>query len=148
MVKLDGHHLIIKCTIKDSTQRLDTHSLVDCGASGFAFIDKDYLQQHNLPLHSLKDPRRLEVIDGQLIDSGDITHVAKVGVDINRHREQVSAFVTKLRHYPLVLGIPWLRHHNPRITWKKDTIDFVSPRCTTTCAPRPTKAMIMDIPPA
>ena len=51
-------------------------------------------------------------------------------------------------HYPLVLGIPWLRYDNPRIDWEKDTIDFVSPRCTTACAPRPTKATTMDIPPA
>ena len=147
MARLDGHHLIIKCTIEDPPRRLDTHSLIDCGASGFAFIDKDFAQQHNFPLHSLRDPRRLEVIDGRPIDSGDITHVAKVGLDINGHREQVSAFVTKLGHYPLVLGIPWLRHHNPRIDWEKDTVDFVSPRCTTTCAPRPTKATSMDITP-
>ena len=58
------------------------------------------------------------------------------------------AFVTKLGHYSLVLGIPWLQHHNPRIDWEKDTIDFVSPRCTTTCAQRPTKATTMNIPPA
>ena len=127
IAKLDGHHLIIKYTIEHSSCSLDTHLLVDCGASGFTFIDKDYAQRHNLPLHSLKDPRRLEVIDGQTIDSGDITHVAKVGLDINGHREQLSAFVTKLGHYPLVLGIPWLRHHNPRIDWEKDSIDFVSP---------------------
>ena len=147
VAKLDGHHLIIKCTIEDTPRRLDTHSLIDCGASGFAFIDMDFVQQHNFPLHSLRDPRRLEVIDGRPIDSEDITHVAKVGLDINGHREQVSAFVTKLGHYPFVLGIPCLRYHNPRIDWEKDTVDFVSPRCTTTCAPRPTKATTMDIPP-
>ena len=106
VVKLDGHHLIIKCTIEDPPRRLDTHSLIDCGASGFAFIDKNFALQHTFPLHSFKDPRRLEVIDGRPIDSGDITHVAKVGLDINKHRERVSAFVTKLGHYPLVLGIP------------------------------------------
>ena len=59
----------------------------------------------------------------------------------------MSAFVTKLGHYPLVLGIPWLRYHNPSIDWAEDTIDFVSQRCTTTCAQRPTKALTMEIPP-
>ena len=70
-----------------------------------------------------------------------------MGLDINGHREQVSAFITKLGHYPLVLGMPWLRNHNPRIDLEKDTIHFVSPRWTMTCAPRPTKATTMDIPP-
>ena len=147
MPKLDGHHLIIECTIKDLPHRLDTHLLVDCGASGFAFIDKDFPQRHNPPLHSLKDPRRLEVIHGRPINSGDITHVGKVGLDINGHGERVSAFVIKLGHYPLVLGIPWLQHHNPHIDWEKDTIDFVSRQFTTTCAPCPTKATTRDIPP-
>ena len=32
--------------------------------------------------------------------------------------------------------------------WEKDAINFVSPRCTMTCAPCPTKAMTMDIPSA
>ena len=108
MESLDGHHLIVKCTIEDSFRKLKSHSLVDCGASGFAFIDKDYAHHHNLPLHSLKEPRHLEVIDGRPIDSGDITHVVKVGLNINGHYEQLSAYVTKLGHYPLVLGIPWL----------------------------------------
>ena len=147
MESLDGHHLIVKCTIEDSFHKLKSHSLVDCGASGFAFIDKDYAHHHNLPLHSLKEPRHLEVIDGRPIDSGDITHVVKVGLNINGHYEQLSAYVTKLGHYPLVLGIPWLRHHNPLIDWAKDTIDFVSPRCTTTCASQTTRAQTFDIPP-
>ena len=106
MESLDGHHLIIECTIEDFLRRLKLHSLVDCGASGFAFIDKDYAHYHNLPLHSLKEPRYLKVIDGRPIDSGDITYVVKVGLNINGHNERLSAYVMKLGHYPLVLGIP------------------------------------------
>ena len=55
--------------------------------------------------------------------------------------------MTQLGHYPLVLGIPWLRHHNPAIDWANDTIDFVSPQCITTCASKPTRAQTFDIPP-
>ena len=96
MESLDGHHLIIMCTIEDSCHKLTSHSLVDCGASGIAFIDKDYAHHHNLPLHSLNEPQHLEVIDRRPIDSGDITHVLKVGHNINGHHEQLSAYVTKL----------------------------------------------------
>ena len=63
MESLDGHHLIIKYTTEDSLHRLKSHSLVDCGASGFAFFNKDYAHHHDLPLHSLKEPRYLKVID-------------------------------------------------------------------------------------
>ena len=145
--KLDGSHLIIKCTFVDPHHRLDSNVLVDYGASGFSFIDREFASQHNLTQFNLKEPRRLEVIDGCPVDTGDITHMVRIDLDINEHQEHLTAFVTKLVHYPLFLGIPWLRHHNPRIDWVKNTIDFVSPRCTTTCAPRPTKATTMDIPP-
>ena len=145
--KLDGSHLITECTLVELHRRLDLHVLVDCGASGFSFINREFARQHNLPQFTLKEPRRLKVIDGRPIDSRDITHTVKVKLDINGHQEQLTAFITKLGHYPIVLGIPWLPHHNPHIDWEKNTIDFVSPQCTTTCAPRPTKATTMDIPP-
>ena len=77
--KFDGHHLILKCTLVDTHRRLDTHTLIDCGASGFSFIDRDFVRQHNLPLFSLKEPRCLEEIDVRPIDSGDITHVTPHG---------------------------------------------------------------------
>ena len=145
--KLDGSHLIVQYTLVDPHRRLDSHALVDCGASGFSFIDWEFARQHNLTQYTLKEPRWLEVLDGRPIDSGDITHMVKMHLDINGHQERLTAFVTKLGYYPLVLGLPWLRYHDPRIDWEEDTIDFVSPRCTTTCAPRATKATTMDIPP-
>jgi hypothetical protein len=47
--------------------------------------------------------KQVEVIDGRPIKSGDITHIAKVGMKIWNHGEQLSVFVTKLGHYPIVL---------------------------------------------
>jgi len=47
----------------------------------------------------LKEKRQVEVIDGRPIESGDITHIAKVGMRIQDHREQSPMFVTKLEHY-------------------------------------------------
>ena len=89
-------------------------------------MDREFVRQHNLPQFTLREPRRIEVIDGCPIDSGDITHTVKVKLDTNGYQEQLTAFITKLGHYPIVLGIPWLRHHNHRIDWEKNTIDFVS----------------------
>lgn len=146
--KLDGSHFLLDCTVIDSHRKLDTHTLVDCGATGFSFIDGDFDRQHNLPLFSLAEPRRLEVIDGRPIDSGDITHTVRVGFSIGGHYEKLTAFVTKLGHYPLVLGIPWLRHHDPLIRWAAGTIEFDSARCTSTCATSKVKVSALDPPPA
>ena len=104
---MDGNHLIIKCTLSSETP-IETPALVDCGASGFAFVDEEYARQQNFPMYQLRVPRALEVIDGRSISSGDITHIVKIPMTIGGHRETLPAFVTKLGHYPLVLGIPWL----------------------------------------
>jgi hypothetical protein len=39
------------------------------------------------------------------------------------------AFVTKLGHYSLVLGIPWMRKHDVTIRFASDTVIFDSPSC-------------------
>jgi hypothetical protein len=55
---------------------IDTHTLIDCGATGIAFIDKDYVRHHQLEERNLKKSRELEVIDGRPIESGTITMMA------------------------------------------------------------------------
>jgi hypothetical protein len=44
----------------------------------------------------LKEKKEVDVIDGRLIESGDITHIAKVGMQIQVYKEQLPMFMTKL----------------------------------------------------
>ena len=146
--QLDGAHMITKCTLIDHGHKINTHALVDSGASGFAFIDKAFVSQHDLPLSKLTEPRRLEVIDGRPIDSGEITHSATFQLWVGNHTEEAQAFVTKLGHYPLVLGIPWLRRHDPTIRWKENSLEFAADCCREHCPGTfPTRAETYDVPP-
>jgi hypothetical protein len=52
------------------------------------------------------EKKQVQVIDGRPIKSGDITHIGKVGMKIQVHKEQLPMFITKSAHYPIVLGIP------------------------------------------
>ena len=72
---MDENHIIISTQIQDESFLISTHVLVDCGATGFAFIDEEFARGHNFPLFKLKKPRCLEVIDGRPIESGLITHM-------------------------------------------------------------------------
>ena len=105
---LDGNHIIVTVTLNDNDIQIPTHALVDCGATGYAFIDEDFVCLHTLPMFKLKNPRNLEVIDGRSIESGTITHMTKLQMTIANHHEELPLFITKLGHYPVVLGIPWL----------------------------------------
>ncbi|KAI0999936.1 hypothetical protein K3495_g8262 [Podosphaera aphanis] len=56
---------------------------------------------------------------------------------INGHTERLLPYLTKLAHFNIVLGLPWLQHHNPEINWEKEELQFNDPRCfnhsTTPC---------------
>ena len=104
---LEGTGWVVGCTITSGDNRISTHSLLDCGATGFAFVHEQFVRQHNLPRYTLRLPRALEVIDGRPILSGDVAELVRVILDIGGHREELAAFVTSLGQYLLVLGIPW-----------------------------------------
>jgi len=64
---------------------------------------------------------------------GPITHIAKVPMDIGSHRELATFQVAKLPNHEVILGMPWLKQHSPRIDWGQGKITFESERCTTWC---------------
>ena len=143
---MEGNHLVISCNLIDGINRIRTHALVDCGATGYAFIDESFTRHHNLPLFPLKTPRSLEVIDGRPIESGDITHMTRLRLDIDQHTEEIPMFVTKLGHYPIVLGIPWLKWHDVAIRFATNTVTFDSDFCLHHCVEAATTTKGISIP--
>jgi hypothetical protein len=61
---MDGNHLIVMYTLSLNTREISTHTLIDCGATDYTFIDQDFADHHKLPIGHLKIPYALEVIDG------------------------------------------------------------------------------------
>jgi len=145
---MEGRHLVITCTLTMNKQEIPTHALIDCGATGIAFMDQDFARHHQISLQELKEKRQVEVIDRRPIESGDITHIAKVGMKIQHHGEQLPMFVLKLGHYPVILGIPWLRLHDVAVRFASNTVTFVSQYCTTHCHNAPVTVQgVMEEPP-
>jgi hypothetical protein len=130
---MDGNHLIVTCTLSLNNKEIPTHALIDCGATGCAFIDQDFANHHQLSPHPLKTPRALEVINGRKISSGDITHIFEAQLSFHEHRERLPMFVTKLGHYPIVLGIPWLKQHDVAICFASNLVTFGSQNCLAHC---------------
>ena len=129
---------MVLCKISFDNRTVATHALIDCGATGIAFIDEDFARHHQLPLTPLQYPRSLEVIDGRPISSGDITHVANTRLAILQNQETLPMFVTKLGHYPVVLSIPWLELHDVAIRFSSRTLTFGLQYCTSHCNQAPT----------
>jgi len=135
---MEGKHLVVLCNISFGNRTVATHTLIDCGATGIAFVDEDFARHHQLTLTPLQYPRSLEVIDGRPISSGNITHVANTHLAILEHQETLPMFVTKLGHYPVVLGILWLELHDVAIRFSSQTLTFRSQYCISHCNRAPT----------
>ena len=60
-------------------------------------------------------------------------------MDLEGHVERLFLFVTGLKHYPIVLGHPWLRRHNAVADFGNNTLTFASSFCLTHYCPYPVK---------
>ena len=103
--RIDENHIVISVELNDEVSLLPTHVLVDCGTTGYTFVDKEFARDHNLPLFKLKQPRCLKLIDGRPVESGNITHLTKIEMNINKDREIIPIFINKLGHYPIILAL-------------------------------------------
>jgi len=130
---MERKHLVITCTLTVNNQEISTHGLMDCGATGIAFMDQDFARHHHMQLVELKFIRQVEVIDGRPIDSGDITHIATVGVRFPDHNGWLPMCVTKLGDHPIVLQILWLRLHDAAIQFASNIATFGSQYCIIHC---------------
>jgi len=62
--ELEGEHLFVAATLRNGHHSIQTPAMIDTGAMGFAFIDKNFVRQYKFPHYRQNPPRDLEVIDG------------------------------------------------------------------------------------
>ena len=105
---LKGDHLVLSYTLFNSNDTINAYSMIDCDASRKDFIDFSFVQFHKIPLLPLHQPRTVTVVNGRVTSSEVITHFVRVSLIIDNHIEITDMFITKLSHYLIILGIPWL----------------------------------------
>ncbi|KAI0995914.1 Transposon Ty3-I Gag-Pol polyprotein [Podosphaera aphanis] len=124
-------HFVVKCSLSDkSSKKIPSLALIDSGASAYGFVDVDFARSHQFEMIPLRRPRTLKVFDGTESISGAISFMVSSSLCINGHTEKILLYVTKLAHFNIVLGLPWLQHHNPEINWEKEELKFNDPRCS------------------
>jgi hypothetical protein len=98
----------------------------------------------------MKTPMPLLNFNGEEEESATVTHFVVANLQIHNHLEKDAfLFVTNLSRYPIILGIPWLKLHNPKLKFSKETMLFNSEHCRAHCnAPlRPSRVRaVPDVP--
>ena len=126
-------HIMVTIRLHGTTRQITINAMIDSGATE-DFIDKGFCSKYNIRTTQAKTIREVYLADGRPSAMGPITHTAKVPMDIGSHRDLAIFQVAKLPNHEVILGMPWLKQHSPRIYWGQGKITFESERCTTWCS--------------
>jgi len=116
-----------------------TTALVDSGASE-NFIDKAYAEASGIAMQSKATPQRVLTVDRSEVAGGPVTHDAQVRLTFNHHEEEIWLHCITIGNAPIILGLPWLKLHDPVIGWKNQSVRFHSDHCAEKCLPSLPKA--------
>ena len=140
--------LCIQTLDPTASRVVDTCAMVDSGAS-CCFVNLHFVAGLDLPTVQKRRPMRLRTIDNSEICSGLITEEVHLRVVLEEHVETVVFDVADIGDDNLILGVNWLRRHNPSIDWERSTVQFNSPFCRATCLgvePRVGPDLIPEVP--
>ena len=68
-------------------------------------------------------------MDGSEITGGPVTHDTQVRMTINNHEEKIHLHCITIGNAPVIVGLPWLKLHNPAIDWRTHRLSFHSDEC-------------------
>ena len=106
-------------------------ALIDCGASKKGYIHTDYVVRNSLDTIPLPHPIGVYNADGSLNSGGAITHLCRLSVRIGDHLEEIDFHITNTGSSDVILGLGWLRYHNPLVDWTSGKLLFA--RCPAAC---------------
>jgi hypothetical protein len=107
----------------------EVEALLDSGATS-TYISAAFVADHGIPIRPLSSPMYAYNADDTL-NATKITHEAKFTVKIQGHTSTEWYFVTDIGSKSMIIGMTWLRSHNPLINWRSGKLEFT--RCPYTC---------------
>ena len=121
----DPNLLYLSITIlhNEKDETIEVKTLWDCRARGI-FIDQNFAQKNNLRKTKLEQPIRARNMDGTDNKQGTICFYTDLDIKIGDRTFQERFYITRLGNLKVILGLPWLRKHNPEIDWEKGTVTW------------------------
>ena len=101
--------------------------LVDSGASR-DFISRSFVRRHRLDL--ARGPSlKVRLADGSISTTCDVVPDCALTLGIeSKFEDTTDLVVIELdKRFDIILGMPWLKRHNPRIDWPTSTLELPVP---------------------
>jgi hypothetical protein len=93
-------------------------TLIDSGATG-NFINQKYAEEIGIATFNLENPMTLKGANNSESSLRKYTNIT-LGMQDNSqqyHEEKIQCYIGKIGTHDILLGMPWLRKHNPEIDW-------------------------------
>ncbi|KAK3574288.1 hypothetical protein QTP86_004365 [Hemibagrus guttatus] len=137
--------LLVPVSLSVSDRVISVAALIDSGAA-VNLIDGGLVERLGITTFPCVPSLRITAIDSQPIGEGYLkrqTELLEFRVGLF-HRERLAFYVTSSPANPVILGFPWLRRHDPQISWQSRELVRWSPSCHYGClqnqVPRPCRA--------
>ena len=108
--------------LKGTVNGVSTKFLLGTGASGTAFIQRQFCKEESIEVKPAKIGTTVILGDGSKLNS---TKTATITIKIGHFKSKVQCLVLdNLADYPLILGCPWLSHHVAEIKFSRKQVDL------------------------
>jgi len=115
---------------EEEEEGITTEALLDSGATGLV-MSKEFARRHRFKRTRLERLVYVRNVDGTLNYAGLIVDTVEVEIFFKGHKERTSIDVIGGQKWSVILGMPWLRRHNPEIDWKTGEVKMT--RCPDEC---------------
>ncbi|KAK3574553.1 hypothetical protein QTP86_009553 [Hemibagrus guttatus] len=153
-------NLTVPVSLHVSDRCVPVSALIDSGAA-VNLIDGALVEELRIPTFPCVPALRIMAINSQPIGEGYLkrqTELLEFQVGLF-HYKQLAFYVTSSPANPVILGFPWLRRHDPQISWSSGELvrwsttclrgclrDTVSRPCRTSCMEKATPAACGHLP--
>uniref|UniRef100_A0A0W0FDK0 RNA-directed DNA polymerase n=1 Tax=Moniliophthora roreri TaxID=221103 RepID=A0A0W0FDK0_MONRR len=122
--KMDQNSMHIPLQYKVGTKIIKTKALLDLGAGG-QFISTGLAWM--LGKRWIQLPEKIKVfnVDRMANKTAWITHVVELEFQIAGKEFRENFMILGIGDEEMILGLPWLRYHNPTINWETGEIQFL-----------------------
>ena len=100
-------------------KKLKVKALVDSGCTHIG-INEQLVKEKRIYTKSINFSFKVFNVDET--KNKEVTKMAPLEIEINRHKETLEAAVTDLNRMDMFLGHDWLVKHNPEVNWKNGMI--------------------------
>jgi len=135
-VRKAGGKTLREVTVKIGLERIDTQegvtveALLYSGATGLV-MSSEFARKQGFKLKKLERPMNVRNVDRSLNKKGPIEYTVEVNIYYQGHRERTEIDVIGGQKWTVILGMPWLAHHNPEIDWRTGEMKLT--RCPEEC---------------